>query len=110
MPELPEVEAARRSMVRAVAGKTIARCVVLRPVAVRSHTPQRLSRAVTGATVSDVARHGKVLWFMLGRRALVFHYKAAGTADIFLPLVPALSLHGTRRRPPGARRRRSCAS
>jgi formamidopyrimidine-DNA glycosylase len=88
VPELPEVEAARRSMVRAVAGKTIARCVVLRPVAVRSHTPQRLSRAVKGATVSDVARHGKVLWFMLGHRALVFHYKLWGVVR-FHPRAPA---------------------
>ncbi len=78
MPELPEVEAARRSMVRAVAGKTIERCVVVRPVAVRSHTPQRFSRAINGATVEDVARHGKALWFVLGRWALVFHYKLWG--------------------------------
>jgi formamidopyrimidine-DNA glycosylase len=78
VPELPEVEAARRSLLRAVAGKTIDRCVVRRPAAIRTHRPQAFSRAVRGATITDVARHGKSLWFVLGRRVVVFHYKLAG--------------------------------
>jgi len=78
VPELPEVETARRSLVRAVSGKTIERCVVRRPVAVRTHTAAGFARAVRGAAVEDVARHGKLLWFLLGRRALVFHYKLWG--------------------------------
>ncbi|HLJ59042.1 MAG TPA: DNA-formamidopyrimidine glycosylase family protein [bacterium] len=78
MPELPEVETARRSLVRAVGEKIIDRGAVLRPVAVRTHTPQGFARAVRGAVVEDVARHGKALWFMLGRWVLVFHYKLWG--------------------------------
>jgi len=87
VPELPEVETARRSMMGAVVGKTIERCVVLRPIAVRTHTPRGLGRAVRGATIEDVTRHGKSLWFMLGRWALVFHYKLWGVVR-FHPTVP----------------------
>jgi formamidopyrimidine-DNA glycosylase len=78
VPELPEVETARRSLVRAVGKKVVDRCLVLRPVAVRTHTPQGLARAIRGATIEDVVRRGKALWFMLGRVALVFHYKLWG--------------------------------
>jgi formamidopyrimidine-DNA glycosylase len=78
VPELPEVETARRSLVRAVIGKTIERCVVLRPVAIRTHTPRAFCRAIQGSTLTDVARHGKSLWFRLGRWVLVFHYKLWG--------------------------------
>jgi len=78
VPELPEVETARRSLVRAVLGKTVARCVVLRPPAVRTHTPRAFARALRGAVIADVTRHGKSLRFALGPRALVFHYKLWG--------------------------------
>jgi len=78
VPELPEVETARRSLARAVLGKTVARCVVLRPPAVRTHTPQAFARALRGAVIAGVTRHGKALRFALGRRALLFHYKLWG--------------------------------
>lgn len=78
MPELPEVETARRSLARAVVGKTIARALVLRPVAIRTHTPRAFSRAVQGAAITDVVRHGKSLWFLLGRWVVIFHYKLWG--------------------------------
>lgn len=78
MPELPEVETARRSLQRAVAGKTIERAVVLRAAAVRTHTPQTFARALRGATIADVERRGKSLRFLLGRWILVFHYMLWG--------------------------------
>ena len=78
MPELPEVETARRSLARAVVGKTIARVAVLRPAAVRSHTPARLGRALRGATIAEVGRRGKTLRFSLDGRVLVFHYMLWG--------------------------------
>jgi len=87
VPELPEVETARRSLIATVVGKTIERCAVRRPVAIRTHTPQAFARAVRGLTVTDVARHGKSLWFMLGRWILVFHYKLWGIAR-FHPVAP----------------------
>ncbi len=78
MPELPEVETARRSLVRTVVGKTIDRAVVRRAVAIRTHTAPAFARAVRKATITDVARHGKSLWFLLGRWVLAFHYKLSG--------------------------------
>lgn len=87
MPELPEVETARRSLIPLVVGKTIDRAVVRRPVAIRSHTAPAFSRAVRGATITDVARHGKSLWFVLGRWTLIFHYKLWGVVR-FRPSAP----------------------
>jgi formamidopyrimidine-DNA glycosylase len=87
VPELPEVETARRSLVRAVGGKTIDRCLVRRAVAIRTHSPQAFCRTVRRATITDVARHGKSLWFLLGRWVLVFHYKLSGVAR-FHPAAP----------------------
>jgi len=78
VPELPEVETARRSLHRAVVGRTIARVAVLRPAAVRSHTADGFARALRGAAITDVLRRGKALWFVLGRRVLVFHYMLWG--------------------------------
>lgn len=78
MPELPEVETTRRSLVRAVSGKTIDRSVVRRPVTVRTHTAAGFARALRGAVIEDVARHGKRLWFRMGPRSLAFHYRLWG--------------------------------
>jgi formamidopyrimidine-DNA glycosylase len=78
VPELPEVETAQRSLRRAVVGKTVDRAVVLRPAAVRTHTPPAFARAVRGATITDVERRGKSLRFLLGRWTLVFHYMLWG--------------------------------
>jgi formamidopyrimidine-DNA glycosylase len=74
VPELPEVEVARRSLQSAVVGKTVARVSVLRPVALRSHTPDQLSRALRGERIADVERRGKTLRFRFDGRVLVFHY------------------------------------
>ncbi len=78
MPELPEVETARRSLHRAVVGKAITRVAVLRPAAVRSHTPDGFARALRGATITDVQRRGKALRFVLDHRVLVFRYMLWG--------------------------------
>jgi formamidopyrimidine-DNA glycosylase len=78
VPELPEVETTRRSLARAVVGKTIARVAVLRPVAVRSHSPGGLRRALRGTTITGVERRGKTLRVHLDGRVLAFHYMLWG--------------------------------
>jgi len=78
VPELPEVEVARRSLRPAVLGKTVARTSVLRPVALRSHTPGQLDRALRGEKIADVQRRGKTLRFHLNGHVLVFHYMLWG--------------------------------
>ena len=78
MPELPELETARRSLQQAVVGKTIARVSVLRPAAVRSHPPAQFARALRGETIAGIQRQGKTLRFRLDGRVLVFHYMLWG--------------------------------
>ena len=78
MPELPEVEVARRSLHPTVVGKTVARVSVLRPNVLRSHTPDRFSRALRGGKIADVQRRGKTLRLHLNGRVLVFHYMLGG--------------------------------
>jgi formamidopyrimidine-DNA glycosylase len=78
VPELPEVESARRSLARTVVGKRIARVEVLRPVAVRTHSARAFSRALAGETLAGVERRGKALWFRLKRWVLVFRYMLWG--------------------------------
>ena len=78
MPELPEVEAARRSLTRTVAGKTIARVVVRRPTVLRTHSPRGFARALRGRMIGGITRQGKALRFAVDPWVLVFHYMLWG--------------------------------
>lgn len=78
MPELPEVETARRSLARTVAGKTIARVIVGRPTVLRTHSAQGFARALRGRTIRGIARQGKALRFSADPWVLVFHYMLWG--------------------------------
>jgi formamidopyrimidine-DNA glycosylase len=79
MPELPEVEAAKRSLEKTVLDKVVARSEVLRPVAVRTHTPKEFSRILEGRKISGVDRRGKALLIGFDREwTLVFHFKLWG--------------------------------
>jgi formamidopyrimidine-DNA glycosylase len=80
VPELPEVEAARRSLVRTVAGKTIARVIVRRPTVLRTHSARGFARALRGRTIGGIARQGKALRFSIDSWVLVFHYMLWGVA------------------------------
>jgi len=78
VPELPEVEAARRSLLRTVAGKTIVRVVVGRPTVLRTHSGPGFSRALRGRTIGGITRQGKALRFSVDPWVLVFHYMLWG--------------------------------
>ena len=78
MPELPEVEAARRSLARTAAGQTIARVTVRRPTVLRTHSPRGFARALRGRTIGGIARQGKALRFDVDPWILVFHYMLWG--------------------------------
>jgi formamidopyrimidine-DNA glycosylase len=80
LPELPEVEAARKTALRRLKGRRIvaARCppdsIVLQGV-----SPKRIENALRGATVVDAGRFGKHLWFELDRKPWpVFHFGMTG--------------------------------
>lgn len=79
MPELPEVESAKRSLKSVVIGKVITSVDVRQAASVRTHTPAGFARRLKGLKIVDVARRGKTLLFRLnGGWTLVFHFKLWG--------------------------------
>lgn len=79
MPELPEVEAARRSLRPRVTGKVIASVTVRSPTSVRTHRPTAFAKLLRGKRIEDVRRRGKTLQIVLnGGWTLVFHFKLWG--------------------------------
>jgi formamidopyrimidine-DNA glycosylase len=84
MPELPEVEAARRQLVRAAVGRRIVavRCAP-DPIVLQGVSPARVRRALLGARVVAAHRHGKHLWLELDRRPWpCFHFGMAGGIEV----------------------------
>jgi len=79
MPELPEVEQVRKSLVPHIVGKTIEHVRVERPKMIHGLTPEEFAGAVTGATFERVDRKGKFLrlYFTDGRSLLV-HLRMTG--------------------------------
>ncbi len=80
MPELPEVEEARRIAQRVAAGRRIAgvECAV-DPIVYERLPPARMRQALLGRRVIAVRRHGKHLWLELDRRPWpCFHFGMAG--------------------------------
>ena len=66
MPELPEVESVRRSLLRSgLAGRTITRADIGWANSVKHPSAEELASAVAGRTVEDVARRAKYLLFPL---------------------------------------------
>jgi formamidopyrimidine-DNA glycosylase len=69
VPELPEVEAARRAAQNIAAGRRIVEARVADdPIVFEGITPARFRRALVGRRVKAVRRHGKHLWLELDRR------------------------------------------
>ena len=69
MPELPEVEAARRVAQKVAAGRRIVEAHVADdPIVFEGVAPARVRRALVGRRVKAVRRHGKHLWLELDRR------------------------------------------
>ncbi len=92
MPELPEVERGRRLAEGVARGRTIAKVwcddddIVFDGV-----TPAHVRRALKGAVVVTVERHGKQLWFELDRAPHpLFHFGMTGA--FLTPGVAALKL------------------
>lgn len=81
MPELPEVEAARRRLQRALRGRTIVSASALDDRIVFDQAPPRaVAAALRGARVCAVRRWGKHLWLELDRRPWpAFHFGMTGS-------------------------------
>jgi formamidopyrimidine-DNA glycosylase len=80
MPELPEVEAARRAAAAVAVGRRIVAVAVADDPIVFERVPAaRIRRALIGRRVRRVRRHGKHFWFELDRRPWVaVHFGMAG--------------------------------
>ena len=84
MPELPEVEAARRLLTRTAVGRRIVAVRCARdPIVFQGVSPARVRRALLGRRVVAARRHGKHLWLELDRRPWpCFHFGMAGGIEV----------------------------
>ncbi|MCZ7677645.1 MAG: bifunctional DNA-formamidopyrimidine glycosylase/DNA-(apurinic or apyrimidinic site) lyase [Sandaracinaceae bacterium] len=79
MPELPEVEHARRLVARVAEGRRIARVRCARDPRVIPAGAAKVQRALAGARVEHARRHGKWLWLELDRAPHpLFHFGMTG--------------------------------
>ena len=79
MPELPEVEAARRTAERVAAGRRIVAVWCADDPIVLETPAARLRPALLGRRVRRAGRHGKHLWLELDRRPwLLVHFGMSG--------------------------------
>ncbi len=85
MPELPEVERARRLAERCLVGKRIVRATTTKdPIVYTGVTPHRFARALAGRRIEAVRRRGKHLWFELDRRPWpAFHFGMTGSFQVY---------------------------
>ncbi len=85
MPELPEVESARRRAQRALGGRRIAEVkTVADPIVFAGVSPRRFALALRGRRVESVRRKGKHLWMELDRRPWpLFHFGMSGSFQLY---------------------------
>jgi formamidopyrimidine-DNA glycosylase len=84
MPELPEVETVRRTLLQLVKGKTIKHVEVLWPKMIKKPEPvEQFVDALKGQTILDVRRRGKFLKFILSDYVLVSHLRMEGRYGVY---------------------------
>lgn len=85
MPELPDVESARRQAERALRGRRIkAVRTVEDPIVYEGVSPQQFAFALRGRRVLAVRRRGKHLWLELDRRPWpLFHFGMTGSFELY---------------------------
>jgi formamidopyrimidine-DNA glycosylase len=83
MPELPEVETVRRTLIDLVAGKRIQSVTVKLPrIIQRPAEPEQFAAALAGHTIQTVERRGKFLLIMLDGLVLVSHLRMEGRYSV----------------------------
>ncbi|WP_088042991.1 DNA-formamidopyrimidine glycosylase [Bacillus sp. EAC] len=84
MPELPEVETVRRTLVDLVVGKTISSVIVSwENIIKQPKDVEEFQLLLQGQTVEDVNRRGKFLLFQLTDLTLVSHLRMEGKFRVF---------------------------
>jgi formamidopyrimidine-DNA glycosylase len=114
MPELPDVESARRFTERALKGRRIVRVATVDdPIVYDGVTPRRFARTLAGRRVLSVKRKGKHLWMVLDAPPFpLFHFGMTGSFELYRQAderprfwkVELLMENGTRLAMPDARR------
>jgi formamidopyrimidine-DNA glycosylase len=98
VPELPEVETARRLAAHTAVGRRIVDVWCAVDPIVLEGTPSRFRAALRGRRVLAARRHGKHLWLELDRRPwLLMHFGMTGRLHV--PRRPPLRLRSTRGAP-----------
>lgn len=86
MPELPEVETVRRTLLQLVVGKTIKDITVGWPKIIKKPDDvQQFTLLLAGQTIEDVKRRGKFLLFFLTDHVLVSHLRMEGRYGLYDP-------------------------
>jgi formamidopyrimidine-DNA glycosylase len=90
MPELPEVETARRRAARRLTGRRIVAVATVRdPIVYHRTSPRRFADAVRGRRVVAVRRRGKHIWMELDRRPWpLLHFGMSGWLEVYENGVP----------------------
>lgn len=84
MPELPEVETVRRTLIELVNGKTIAAVYIHYPKIIKKpEVTEQFQDALIGQTIYDVGRRGKFLKFILDDYVLVSHLRMEGRYGLY---------------------------
>lgn len=84
MPELPEVETVRRTLIELVKGKTIAAVYIHWPKIIKKpDVTEQFQDALIGQTINDVGRRGKFLKFILDDYVLVSHLRMEGRYGLY---------------------------
>lgn len=79
VPELPEVETIRRTLIELASGKTIERVTVKWPnIIKRPEQVEQFCDALVGQTIRDVERRGKFLKIVLDDYTMVSHLRMEG--------------------------------
>jgi formamidopyrimidine-DNA glycosylase len=86
MPELPDLEIMREVLAPRLSGQTVTGVEVVRPLVVRDLTGRGFAETLTGQTLADVWRRGKVLLFPTrSDLTLAVNCKLAGRLQYALP-------------------------
>lgn len=94
MPELPEVETIRRSLLPLLPGKIILEVAIFLEKAVKP-SPERLKDGLLGREIKDVKRRGKYLILQLdNEQRVTFHLRMTGRL-VFQPSSAPLEKHTT---------------
>lgn len=85
MPELPEVETVRQSLLPHLPGRKIVKVEVRDTTVLRGQSSEHFRTALTDQRYLSLCRHGKLMYFPLQRGSLMVHLGMTGQLTVRLP-------------------------